>query len=119
MLDRERRQPQRRIGLAAARGLDRRHAGESRRLQNAAEQRREQPGVVGLGNRLDAASRHQDFQEFGAHPLGRKRRQPLALGDRRRKAIGVERAVAEPRREAEEAQDAQEILADAFARRRR
>ncbi len=109
--DGERGEPQQRVVR------DRRQPRQPRRAQHAAEQRRQQAGRVGLGNDGGAVPGDEDFQQFRAHALGRERRQPCPLGDRGGEAVGVEPAFAEPRREAQEPQDAQVILADALARR--
>jgi hypothetical protein len=61
-------------------------------------------------------ARDEDFQQFRAHPLGRKRRKPRPLGNGGGKAGRIQPAVAEARRKAQKAQDAQIILADALAR---
>ena len=62
------------------------------------------------------ARRDEQLHQLGAHPLARQDRQTLALGDRGVEARRVEPAVAVAGGEAEEAQDAQIVLADALAR---
>ena len=88
---------------------------QARRPQHAAEQRPPAGRPRRLATTTGRARRDEKLQQLRPHPLGRKRRSP-ALGDRRRKALRVERAVAEARGEAQEAQDAQIILANALAR---
>ena len=117
---RERRQPQQRVGRAAARGLDRRSARRSR--AGIAERRRtaapSSPASRHCGDDRRRARRAARSFSISARTRSRRERRagPPRSAIAARKALGVERAVAEARRKAKEAQDAQEILADALAR---
>ena len=112
----ERAEAQQRVGRRVARRLDRREAGEARRIGLAGDQRQKQPRFANRREHLGGARRDDKLHQFGAHPLARQDRQTVALGDRRVEARRVEPAVAVAGRETEEAQDAQIVFADALAR---
>ena len=112
----QRGEAQQRVGRRVARRLDRRKADETGRIGLAGQQRQQQPGFANHGEHVGGARRDDELQQLGAHPFARQDRQTVALGDRRVEARPVEPAVAIAGREAEEAQDAQIVFADALAR---
>ena len=117
--DRQRRQPQQRVGRLAARRLERDQSPQSRGIGHSRERAGQQPGLAYSGHDLAGARRGEQLQQFHAHPLARENRQALAFPDRRRKTLGVEFALAESRRKPEETQNAQIVLADAQSAHRR
>ena len=65
---------------------------------------------------LDGARRFEQAQHLGADALARKLRKAGAKRERGRKSLRIRFALRIRRREAEEAQDAQVVLADALVR---
>ena len=112
----QRSEAQQRVGRGVRRRLDRREAGEARRIGLAGDQRLKQPRLANRGEHLRRARRDDKLHQLGAHPLARQNRQTVALGDCRVEAGPVEHPVAVAGRETEEAQDAQIVFADAFVR---
>ena len=112
----ERGQPERGVGAKPHRRFDLGQSGEARDIGDAGEQRAEQTGLRDFGHRLGRAARDDHFEQFGAHPLPRQGRKPVAQRHAGRQPLRVERPLAVSGVKAEEAQDAQIIFGDAPAR---
>ena len=112
---RERGEPQESVGPTTPLGLNRDEAAEASGISEAAEDRLEKAAFAHRLHDVARARRHEELHQFGAHALPRKAGEAVARPDRGRKAVGVERASSVSGREAEKAQDAQVILADALA----
>ena len=110
----ERAEPAHRVGRKRRRRFDLDHGGEARELRHAAEHAVPTKPVSAITvERRHRIGRHQQLDEFAAHPLARQRPQPVARDDAGMQPGGVGRAAGIGRLEAEEAQDAQIVLGDA------
>ena len=103
-------------GAAAAIRLDRDQAAEPSGVGEAAEDRLEEAALAHRLDDLAGAPRRDELQEFGAHALPRQAREAVAGADRSGQTHRVETARGEAGREAEKAQNAQIILANALIR---
>ena len=91
-------------------------AGKAPDLEDAAEEALREAGIGERVHDLDGAPRRDELQELGADPLARQHREAGPLRERRREAGRIERAFPVGGVEAEEAQDAQVVLANARRR---
>ncbi len=114
--DRERSEAQHRVRPGAARRLDGDEARQAAGIGEAAEQRLEKSALAHRPDDLAGVRRDDELESFGAHALARQPRHAAAPADGRGEASAIDGAVAEPGGEAEEAQDAKIVLADALVR---
>ena len=112
----ERAEPLHRIRLHAGRRFDLGHVLEAREIGHAAQHRHQQPGLRHDRERRRRVPRQQQLEQFHPHPLARQLLETGARGDAGGKPRGIGQPVAIGGVEAEEAQDAQIILGDAFCR---
>jgi hypothetical protein len=115
-LDRQRCQSQDGIGDEVERGFERSEAVEEGRPGRGGKHERDQPVAQHGAHQLRPAQSDEQAQHLLAHPLGRQQAKSSALGNAGGKALGVGRTLAIVGGQAEEAQDAQVVLADARRR---
>ena len=111
--DAERRQTQERVGLRLTGQFDRDEPREATGKGHDADKRLEESGFAHDAHDLVRTRLNQQFEKLVAHPFAR---QPIHAGPAAhagRQALAIDRAPAEAGGEAEEAQNAQGILADA------
>ena len=112
----ERAEPPHRIRLHAGGRLDLGHVLKAREIGNAAQHRDEDAAFRHHGEHGRRVPGQQKLEQLRPHPLARQLRKSATRGDAGGKAHGIGHALAIGGVKAEEAQDAQIILGDAFLR---